>query len=87
MFFYSKEPTKEELKTLLEELNKELRLDKNKLSKRRRKLISVYDGRPSAVHIGYGGMILLVSLVVFIIFLDCLTFFGVGKKQNRRKRE
>lgn len=62
------------LRPVLDKLEKELKVDKTKLSSTIRKLASAEDHRPSSKHIGYIGIIFLVSVIALVVISDVISF-------------
>jgi hypothetical protein len=65
--------TSEQLAVVIEEMKKELTVQKESLSATIRKKISVMDNRPSAQSIGSFGIVILTFVLVLLIVSDSLT--------------
>lgn len=70
----------EEIQRLVDEIKRELTVDKSTLSSTTRKYISAEDPRPSAAAVGSLGIILLTVTFGGLIFQDIPTFFFAIKK-------
>ncbi|XP_033725326.1 mucin-2-like [Pecten maximus] len=62
-------------------LKVQLAVNKTNLSSHRRKLISVYDSRPSSLAMGIVACAILVSVGVFIIIMDAITMYRLMYKR------
>ncbi|XP_069122346.1 uncharacterized protein [Argopecten irradians] len=77
----------EELKQMQQALKYELLVNKTSLSSHRRRLVSVYDSRPSSVAMGGVASVILVTVFGFIVTLDCINLcrYMCNKKGGWKK--
>ncbi|XP_021356392.1 mucin-3A-like [Mizuhopecten yessoensis] len=74
----------EELKSVIKELKSQLAVNKNNLSTNRRKLISVYDSRPSSVAMGGVAIAIMIVIPGIIVIPDMV---NLGRFFYRRQNK
>ncbi|XP_069136743.1 uncharacterized protein [Argopecten irradians] len=75
----------EELQTAIAAMKKKLTVLKSNTSMSRRKLISVYDARPSSVIIGSSGCVIIIFILCLIVIPDILHLvYAVTNKKGQR---
>ena len=63
--------TEEEIRLLIEAIQNNLTVNTKTLSATIRKKISIYDERPSAISVGFSGVVILSCLFGMLVLMDC----------------
>ncbi|XP_021356394.1 mucin-3A-like [Mizuhopecten yessoensis] len=80
----SRQLSHEELKSVIKELKSQLAVNKNNLSTNRRKLISVYDSRPSSVAMGGVAIAIMIVIPGIIVIPDMVNLVRFMYRRQKK---